>query len=753
MVAMAMRKSRGYFVAVSIAGLLLAGGHYTESQADVTASGLNTSVSAIGNDFNITGGTPSGDGMNLFHSFGNFSLDSSQSALFLNNGLNPTNILGRVTGGNPSNIYGTIDTRAFPGANLFLMNPAGILLGPSAQLHVDGSFHATTADYIGFADGNFDNSTSINDAPLLTAAPEAFGFLTANPAAIDIENGDLLDGFDTSDVIIGADEETLSFVGGTVTVGTADGSAPGYVLAPAGQVNLISVASPGEATFNGTEINVDGFEQLGSVNIQGGSIIDGKNVFIRSGQLTIDEGIIFPNVFYFFGLVPPVDGGEVNIEVADNITITGTAPDPLTESPPGIFVFNGDFFDVPTVSGKVPDIKITANSVSISGYAGIQADRVGPGEPGNVIVNADTLDISSGGSIGLFNAWEGPGGNLIINAGNLTMSGDGTPSAIGFEGLGGQSLFHPLYGVSVDPALTYADGGNIQLNLSGNLVMLGQAQITTDSLNFGNSGDITVNATDIVLQGVGAETGGIGAQSALAGDAGDVTINATGSINIQDGFRISSTTIGSGNGGNVIVTAGNSITFTGADSRVLALAFPPPLETLNELFLSFVGLNFEELRVELNTCCGLPLDADQFAVLDTLNQLGFTAVTDLTPGDAGTITIRTPVLTLNTDTRLTTSTGWDGNAGAIVVDVGSLNLNNGGLIESASGSESLTGDILVGEGDAAEGELRPRGPRRREHERQEQEQGGARMHGPSSRRRARARWRAMMRGRSCAVAV
>ena len=113
-------------------------------QAPITSSGLNTQISgpiAVGGQtqFNITGGTRPGGGVNLFHSFGNFNVPNNNIANFLNNsGLPTSNILGRVTGGNISNIFGTIQTTGFGNANLFLMNPAGFLFGPNATLNVGG---------------------------------------------------------------------------------------------------------------------------------------------------------------------------------------------------------------------------------------------------------------------------------------------------------------------------------------------------------------------------------------------------------------------------------------------------------------------------------------------------------------------------------------------------------------------------------------------------------------------------------------
>ena len=94
----------------------------------ITSSGLNTQVSgpiARGGQtqYNITGGTRSGGGQNLFHGFGNFSVGTGDIANFLNTPVNgslpfTSNILGRVTGRNTSNIYGTIQTTGFePGSS------------------------------------------------------------------------------------------------------------------------------------------------------------------------------------------------------------------------------------------------------------------------------------------------------------------------------------------------------------------------------------------------------------------------------------------------------------------------------------------------------------------------------------------------------------------------------------------------------------------------------------------------------------
>jgi filamentous hemagglutinin family protein len=685
---------------------------YAQVSTNISADGtLGTTITPSGNVYNIDGGTIKGT--NQFHSFGQFSIGTGDIASF-NGPAGIQNILSRVTGGSASEIDGTIHSN-ISGANLYLINPSGILFGPNAQLDLSGSFHATTANYIGLEDGTDFNAVAAMDGPLLTsAAPASFGFLDGNPAPIQIQTG-VFD-FDTffttgnpgdgyQNILQVPVGQTLSFVGGTVDIGA--GSQPqGFVSAPGGRVNLISVASPGEASFesNGS-INVDNFTQLGEVNITGNSFVDGKDVVIRSGQLVIEDATIFPSILFLYGKsdLPP-DGGSVDIGVSGDMTVTATGGNVLNT--PGIQVFNGSPGDL--VSGNAPAIRIDAGSVSVSGpSAQIGTARFGPeniNSPNSpeITINTQTLSLMDGGSLALLNFYEGAGGTLEINADTTTIAND-TDSPIP-TGVLVQSFFHPGFPFLFIPVLANGDSGSIELN-SNNLIMRGHVVIDSDSFAFGSSGPITVNTSNALLTGPGS----ISSQSIVAGNSADVTINATGSgqIQMEDGFRVTATTTGSGDAGEISVTAGKSVDMAGTNTRITSTTVQPSdsdpaLTYFAGQFDGFFQANFgipipdyPALRVALGI---EPHIGDVMDVLAALNGYGLTDVADLVPGDAGTISVTAPILNMDGDTRIETSTGWDGNAGAIVANLGFLYMNDGAAIRSTSGTVLPTGELEVGAG-------------------------------------------------------
>ncbi len=203
----------------------IAGGAPALTQSIVpSADGTNTLVTPSGSQLNITGGSTSGDGANLFHSFQKFGLTQGEIANFISN---PSirNILGRVTGGEASYINGLIQVTG-GNSNLFLMNPAGIVFGAGARLNVPADFTATAANGIGFGNYWF-NAIGANDYAALVGMPSTFAFTMSQPGTV-LNLGNLA-------VESG---QNLTLLGGNVI-------STGSIKAPGGEIAIAAV--PGES--------------------------------------------------------------------------------------------------------------------------------------------------------------------------------------------------------------------------------------------------------------------------------------------------------------------------------------------------------------------------------------------------------------------------------------------------------------------------------------------------------------------------
>ena len=405
----------------------------------------------------ISGGTRAGGGTNLFHSFGQFNIGSGDITTFQNGvsfdvsgaalaaGLPTSNILGRVTGGNISNIFGAIQTEGFGNANLFLMNPTGFLFGPNATVNVGGMVTFTSADYLRLQgsgeNGIFDPDPA--QASVLTSAPVAsFGFLGSNPGAITVEGSQLTVTEGSAISLIGRE---ITLKSGILDDGTIQ---PARVLAPGGQINLASVAGLGEVSV--VDFMQTSSQAMGDISIAEGAILDvsadaAGTVRIRGGELVIDNATISANT---------IDGDGAPIAI--DVNVKGTV------------------------------------SLSSTQLSALTATTSGGGNAGDIVISSGSLNASFGTEspfvplIDSHTAGSGNGGNVTITTGPLTASGFGDGrnliiSGTGGEGNGGNVTFTAgdaqFTDASIDTGATFfggvGSGGNLNVKANSLLVNLG----------------------------------------------------------------------------------------------------------------------------------------------------------------------------------------------------------------------------------------------------------------------------------------
>ena len=283
------------------------------SAAQITLDGsLGPAGALTGPDYVIDATLGRQRGGNLFHSFESFNVNTGESATFTGP-RNVKNILSRVTGGQSSFIDGMLRSD-IPDANLYLLNPSGVLFGENATLDVRGSFTVSTADTVYLGDRGQFNARQPEASLLTSAPPSAFGFLTPNPAGITLSGASL-------EV---QDGQTISIIGGDIRLtGDAAGAVGVNLDAPAGQIHLISVATSGEVGLDPAsgDFSLTGFDRLGNIALTDGAVVDvsgegSGTVFIRGGQLIVENATIAADTF------GASDGGGIDIAVTDDLIVS-----------------------------------------------------------------------------------------------------------------------------------------------------------------------------------------------------------------------------------------------------------------------------------------------------------------------------------------------------------------------------------------------------------------------------------------------
>ena len=514
--------------------------------AQITPDGTlpnNSDVRLQGNTFNITGGTQAGS--NLFHSFGQFSVPTGGTAFF-NNAVDIQNIISRVTGGSVSNIDGLI--RANGTANLFLINPSGIVFGQNASLNVGGSFLASTANALQFGNVGFFSATDKNiPSPLLTINPSALVFNQINQIAAIQNNSVAFAGKDPAGFnafgLRVPDGKSLLLVGGNVSM---DG---GRLNAFGGQVELGGVAGTGRVGLNvdGNNLSLSFPQEVqradvslinrAQVNVRkdnGGSITINARNFELLGGSSLRAGI-------GFGL------GSTDSK-AGNIEVNATGAVNLKDNS---LISNAML----GATGTGGDINITADSFTFSNAATVLTSTFGKGNAGNVTLQAqDRVAFINGSYIGTSSLGRG-------NAGNVTIS---TEDAIVFDAL--DSPKPNITGVfsNVEGEKSEGNAGNIHINAASVSLVNGANIQTGNSGKLGNAGNVIIQARGSVsFDGINKSSGSgiysfLGANT--VGRGGNISIT-TGLLSLTNGVEVASSTYGQGDAGNVTIDARNTVSF------------------------------------------------------------------------------------------------------------------------------------------------------------------------------------------------
>jgi filamentous hemagglutinin family protein len=642
-------------------------------------------------------------GANLFHSFREFNIGEGRGVYF-SNPAQIQNILTRITGTKASNIFGTLGVLG--NANLFLINPNGIIFGPNAQLDLRGSFLASTASSIKFPNSTEYSATNPQAPALLTInVPVGLQF-GANPGKIVNQ----ATATDSNGLVIGLQVQqgkSLVLAGGDITL------TGGGLSAVGGRIELGGLAGAGTvgltAQGNTFRLSFPENSQLANVTLSNDALVSvlgegGGDIAVSANTFTATGGGRL-----VAGTSGAGNGGDITVN-ANTISISGR----------GATVGSGILSQALSgSSGNLGDIRISAHNINLSGNqvtfnfaedflreTGVQnvAFPNTSGKAGNIFISTESLSASSVAVVRTFTADSGNAGDIAISAKNINLSGLATGIESGTYGRG--------------------NAGNVTINTE-TLTERDGAAVGAVTQGAGRGGIVTVNASESVeLIGISSDRTTpstlIASSYSGTGAAGDVRI-ATRRLAVRDGALVGAATYGEGAAGNITVNASESVELTGSSSAQL---LPDELVEMTGGFYAFTAGAGKAGNITLTTgkltvsdgskiSAGTVGSGDAGSVsvrasdveligtsADGVNSSRLSVLADRgSTGNAGNVTVNTQQLTVRDGAQIAAGTLGKGNAGSVSVSASDVELIgiSADLIAS-SGLNAFVGEGATGNG-------------------------------------------------------
>jgi len=592
----------------------------------------------------ITGGTKAGP--NLFHSFKQFSIPTGSKAYF-NNPPEVGNIIGRVTGLSITNIDGLLQTNGT--ANLFLLNPNGVIFGPNSSLNVGGSFLASTASSLNFSDGKeFDAKPSQPSALLTTSVPVDLRF-AAGAGSIQVKGtGHTLTNTAVPGIpITGAGRSatglrvspgrTLALAGGDVTLGG------GVLTAPSGRIELGAVDS-GLVKLNSIASSwALGFEEAQAfrdIQLSQRALLDvsgngGGSIQLQGRNITLEGGSI--------GLIQNQGSSPaeaISVNTSNSLLLSGTSP-----------------------NGKIP--------------TGLRSQTLGAGSGADILISTQQLIQQNGGGTISTVYGAGKGGNVSIIA----------PKSIQLLGI---VPLNPFITSNISASTySFGDAGNIRVS-TGQLTVRDGGFIGSTSLGKGSGSNVLVTADFIELIGAQPEFGTSSAINATAfteGNAGNLTIH-TSRLAVKDGASVNTVSLGTGNGGSISIIAPESVDVSG-----YLPGYPEEAPSTISASVSKANPDLQEFfgspAVPTGNSGSVSINTKYLTIIDN----GIISVINRGTGNAGDIVIDPELIKLDHGTIAASTT--NGNGGNITLEGGNFQLLNNSLVSTEAGKKGNGGNIIL----------------------------------------------------------
>lgn len=529
----------------------------------------------------------------LFHSFLEFNVNNGQRVYFAS----PTGIetiFSRVTGNNASTIQGTLGVNGH--ANLFFLNPNGLIFGPNAKLDINGSFLATTGNSFVFP-GGIEFSTTNPQAPPLLSIKVPLGVQYGSQPGNITNAGTLSVGQDLTLAAGTLNLQGQLSAGKNLTLLAQDtvrvrDSATNPFIASAGEtlvvqgnqgVDIFALSHPNSGFFSGGDMVLRSANPVGgdAHYWAGGNFrvekLDGSlgNLSSPHDPIIVSNGDV-TLLNYTGGSLHILAGGSVTL---GDITITGTDTTANTINPSNsnptlasLASFSLSDGTPITVQGNViPTLDVRAG-VNLSAARAIPMPDpiiIGSSTSSPTVTPASNASINVMGGIYFSSNNQTNGSNglvLLTNqfqpngaVGNIQVNQIGTINAV----LNSRQIIIDSRGdftaknwLRVDTT-TSQRAGDIILRAAGNIA-LSSLGLSSDALQQGSGGNISLVARSVFLNGLTITTNALG--SGNTGNGGSISIKAQDTVSISDSSISSGVNSSTGgNSGDIEIQAGNQV--------------------------------------------------------------------------------------------------------------------------------------------------------------------------------------------------
>lgn len=651
----------------------------------VVDNSLGTAQILAGPDFHISNSLGKQVGANLFHSFELFNLEAHETAIFSGTS-DIRNVITRVTGNSASQLNGTLQL-TIPGADFYFLNPAGIHFGPYANLDVQGSFYASTANYLRLGEvGRFEASQPMHSV-FTAEMPSAFGFFN-KPAEISKTAGKLRV----------SEGNTLSFIGGNLTLKESQRS---YLAAEAGHIHLLSLASSGEVPVSSEKIPLEDFEHWGRIEIMDDSELNleapfasninvigrtAGQIYMQASEIILHNAYLFADTLFDYGnkkeqgiriiasdklqllngskVTTDTFGGDAgnifisaqNIELrggsqittlanrkgnAGNISVNATNTlliEGIKSLSPEEY-FNSALISKTKRTGKAGNIKVTTSILKMENRGEIQATSEGNGDAGRITIETEELSLQDGARI---RASSGHNATMVVD-------GHGQGGILEIEATESILITGHSNGIIsgiMNNVFTAGQGGVTEIT-SPQIKITNKGAIQTGTRGFGNAGKLVLNTNHLLMESSGNITASTHDET---GKGGDIVINAK-YIQLTDS-EIKASSSGAGDAGDLNIHANDFIQMKNSGLHTSTIESDGGNISLNSL--SYLYLTDSKVTTNVSAENGnggnINIEQPQFAILQH-SEINASAI----GGNGGNIVLMADFLAQSTDSLVDAS--------------------------------------------------------------------------------------------------